>query len=79
MTYQQHPHSNNFGLAATFVPGGTDDYYLPPQPEVVSPAPQRIMQEDVDQIQNQVEQQRVNLRANQKMRDLRRDAVIEYR
>ncbi|MGO1304701.1 MAG: peptidylprolyl isomerase, partial [Sphingomonas parapaucimobilis] len=32
-----------------------------------------------DQIQNQVEQQRVNLRANQKMRDLRRDAVIEYR
>ncbi|EKG10794.1 Sel1-like protein [Macrophomina phaseolina MS6] len=54
MSYQQHPHSNNFGLAATFVPGGTDDYYLPPQPEVVSPAPQRIMQEDVDQIQNQV-------------------------
>ncbi|KAF4305480.1 Sel1-like protein [Botryosphaeria dothidea] len=54
MSYQQHPHSNNFGLAATFVPGGTDDYYLPPQPELVSPAPQRIMQEDVDQIQNQV-------------------------
>ncbi|GME34165.1 Sel1-like protein [Neofusicoccum parvum] len=54
MSYQQHPHANNFGLAATFVPGGTDDYYLPPQPELVSPAPQRIMQEDVDQIQNQV-------------------------
>lgn len=54
MSYQQHPHPSNFGLAATFVPGGTDDYYLPPQPEVVSPAPQRIMQEDVDQIQNQV-------------------------
>ncbi|MDQ1156394.1 peptidyl-prolyl cis-trans isomerase SurA [Sphingomonas sp. SORGH_AS 950] len=32
-----------------------------------------------DQLQNQLEQQRVNLRANQKMRDLRRDAVIEYR
>lgn len=55
MSYHQpHPHSNNFGLAATFVPGGTDDYYLPPEPEVVSPAPQRIMQEDVDQIQNKV-------------------------
>lgn len=30
-------------------------------------------------IQNQVEQQRVNLRAQQKLRDLRRDAVVEYR
>lgn len=32
-----------------------------------------------DQIQDQLEQQRVNLRANQALRDLRRDAVIEYR
>lgn len=32
-----------------------------------------------DQIQGQLEQQRVNLRAQQKLRDLRRDAVIEYR
>jgi len=32
-----------------------------------------------DQVQNQLEQQRVNLRAQQAMRDLRRDAVIEYR
>lgn len=32
-----------------------------------------------DQIQNQLEQQRVNLRAQQALRDLRRDAVIEYR
>lgn len=32
-----------------------------------------------EQIQNQLEQQRVNLRAQQALRDLRRDAVIEYR
>jgi peptidyl-prolyl cis-trans isomerase SurA len=32
-----------------------------------------------DQIQGQLEQQRVNLRAQQKLRDLRRDAVVEYR
>ena len=31
------------------------------------------------QVQSQLEQQRVNLRAQQKLRDLRRDAVIEYR
>ncbi|MGK6323970.1 peptidylprolyl isomerase [Sphingomonas sp. DT-51] len=31
------------------------------------------------QVQNQLEQQRVNLRAQQALRDLRRDAVIEYR
>lgn len=33
----------------------------------------------VQQVQNQLEQQRVNLRAQQKLRDLRRDAVVEYR
>lgn len=32
-----------------------------------------------DQVQSQMEQQRVNLRAQQTMRDLRRDAIIEYR
>ena len=32
-----------------------------------------------DQVQNQLEQTRVNLRAQQKLRDLRRDAVVEYR
>ncbi len=32
-----------------------------------------------DQIQTQLEQTRVNLRATQKLRDLRRDAVVEYR
>ena len=31
------------------------------------------------QVQNQLEEVRVNLRAQQKLRDLRRDAVIEYR
>ena len=32
-----------------------------------------------EQVQNQLEQARVNLRAQQKLRDLRRDAVVEYR
>lgn len=32
-----------------------------------------------DQVQSQMEDQRVNLRAQQMLRDLRRDAVIEYR
>ena len=32
-----------------------------------------------DQVQGQLEQQRVNLRAQGKLRDLRRDAVIDYR
>jgi peptidyl-prolyl cis-trans isomerase SurA len=31
------------------------------------------------QVQNQIEQQRVSLRAEQVLRDLRRDAIIEYR
>lgn len=33
----------------------------------------------IDQIRDQMEQQRVNRRAQQMLRDLRRDAVIEYR
>jgi peptidyl-prolyl cis-trans isomerase SurA len=32
-----------------------------------------------EQIQGQMEQQRVNRRADQMLRDLRRDAIIEYR
>lgn len=32
-----------------------------------------------DQVQTQLEEQRVNLRAQQKLRDLRRDAVVDYR
>ncbi|WP_301073286.1 peptidylprolyl isomerase [Sphingomonas sp.] len=32
-----------------------------------------------EQIQTQLEQQRVNLRAQQALRDLRRDAIVEYR
>ena len=31
------------------------------------------------QVQNQIQQKRVNLRAEQMLRDLRRDAIIEYR
>lgn len=32
------------GVGATFVPGGFDDYYLPaPQPELISPSPQRYV------------------------------------
>ncbi len=34
---------------------------------------------NADQVQQQLEQTRVNLRAQQKLRDLRRDAVVEYR
>jgi len=33
----------------------------------------------VEQVRNQMEQQAVNLRAEHKLRDLRRDAIIEYR
>ncbi len=42
-------------------------------------APQAGALPRADQVQGQLEQQRVNLRAQQKLRDLRRDAVIEYR
>jgi len=31
-------------MGATFVPGGYDDFYMPnPGPELVSPAPQRLV------------------------------------
>jgi len=33
----------------------------------------------IEQVRNQIEQRGVNLRAEHKMRDLRRDAVVEYR
>ncbi|WP_308814104.1 MULTISPECIES: peptidylprolyl isomerase [Sphingomonas] len=41
--------------------------------------PQQSNLPSANQIQGQLEQQRVNLRAQSKLRDLRRDAVIEYR
>ncbi|AOW23611.1 peptidylprolyl isomerase [Arthrobacter sp. TPD3018] len=41
--------------------------------------PQASVVPGAAQIQGQLEQQRVNLRAQSKLRDLRRDAVIEYR
>jgi peptidyl-prolyl cis-trans isomerase SurA len=34
---------------------------------------------DASRLQGQMEQQRVNLRAQQLLRDLRRDAIVEYR
>jgi peptidyl-prolyl cis-trans isomerase SurA len=42
-------------------------------------APQGAAIPRADQVQGQLEQQRVNLRAQQKLRDLRRDAIVEYR
>ncbi|KAH9862127.1 hypothetical protein IAQ61_010330 [Plenodomus lingam] len=40
-------------LGATFVPGGFDDYYMPGRsPEVISPAPQRIMPEVPENMQD---------------------------
>ncbi|PSN62830.1 HCP-like protein [Corynespora cassiicola Philippines] len=51
MSYQQGPPQ----LGATFVPGGFDDYYLPaPSPEVISPAPQRIMPEVPENMQENI-------------------------
>jgi len=41
--------------------------------------PQSGQLPSASQVQGQLEDQRVNLRAEQKLRDLRRDAIIEYR
>ncbi|KAF2751633.1 chitin synthase regulator 3 [Sporormia fimetaria CBS 119925] len=42
-------------LGATFVPGGFDDYYMPVgSPEVISPAPQRIMPEVPENMQDNI-------------------------
>jgi peptidyl-prolyl cis-trans isomerase SurA len=41
--------------------------------------PQTGQLPDPSQVQSQLEQQRVNLRAQQMLRDLRRDAIVEYR
>ncbi|KAH7394047.1 hypothetical protein DE146DRAFT_757523 [Phaeosphaeria sp. MPI-PUGE-AT-0046c] len=51
MSYQQGQPS----LGATFVPGGYDDYYMPgPSPDVISPAPQRIMPEVPENMQENI-------------------------
>ncbi|KAL9114178.1 MAG: hypothetical protein Q9227_001950 [Pyrenula ochraceoflavens] len=42
----------NTPLGATFYPGGSDDFYMPAQPEVISPAPQRIMPEVPENMQH---------------------------
>ena len=41
--------------------------------------PQQAALPRADQIQSQLEDQRVNLRAQRMLRDLRRDAIVEYR
>lgn len=41
--------------------------------------PQQAALPRADQIQSQLEEQRVNLRAQRMLRDLRRDAIVEYR
>jgi peptidyl-prolyl cis-trans isomerase SurA len=41
--------------------------------------PQQGNAPSFDQVYNQMEQERVDLRARRYLRDLRRDAVIEYR
>ena len=41
--------------------------------------PQTAAMPDPEQVQAQLEEQRVNLRAQRMLRDLRRDAVVEYR
>lgn len=51
MSYQQNPPQ----LGATFIPGGFDDYYMPaPSPDVISPAPQRIMPEVPENMQENI-------------------------
>lgn len=51
MAYQQGQPT----LGATFVPGGYDDYYMPgPSPDVISPAPQRIMPEVPENMQENI-------------------------
>ncbi|KAF9731573.1 hypothetical protein PMIN06_007889 [Paraphaeosphaeria minitans] len=42
-------------LGATFVPGGYDDFYMPaPDPELISPAPQRVMPEVPENMQENI-------------------------
>ncbi|KAJ4324913.1 hypothetical protein N0V94_000967 [Neodidymelliopsis sp. IMI 364377] len=53
MSYHHQPGQPQLG--ATFVPGGFDDYYMPaPSPEVISPAPQRIMPEVPENMQENI-------------------------
>ncbi|KAI4861234.1 hypothetical protein F4820DRAFT_434378 [Hypoxylon rubiginosum] len=49
----------NFG--ATFYPGGTDDYYMPP--EVVAPSPQRVMPEVPANMQQGVQRMELEARS----------------
>ncbi|KAF2641414.1 HCP-like protein [Massarina eburnea CBS 473.64] len=47
-------HQGGPPLGATFIPGGLDDYYMPSQPEVLHPAPQRIMPEVPENMQENI-------------------------
>ncbi|KAL8659138.1 MAG: hypothetical protein Q9226_000602 [Calogaya cf. arnoldii] len=49
MDHGRGQHQSQAHLGATFTPGGVDDFYMP---EVVSPAPKRLMPEVPDHIQD---------------------------
>ncbi|KAJ9624063.1 hypothetical protein H2203_005511 [Taxawa tesnikishii (nom. ined.)] len=52
-------------MSATFVPGGFDDYYMPPPaPELVAPTPERHMPEMSNQIQEGIANLELNNRAS---------------
>ncbi|GIZ38235.1 hypothetical protein CKM354_000165700 [Cercospora kikuchii] len=63
MAYSHHyPHDN---MSATFVPGGNDDFYMPPvSPPLVQPEPQRINPEMSNQISEGLNNLDLNSRAN---------------
>ncbi|SPQ25809.1 ed7d2315-b570-47b8-a931-2dac1fd51f46 [Thermothielavioides terrestris] len=53
-------------LGATFVPGGHDDYYMP---EVVAPAPQRVMPEVPQSMQEDIQRMELEAREVEAPRD----------
>ncbi|KAL2151614.1 hypothetical protein VTH82DRAFT_6712 [Thermothelomyces myriococcoides] len=53
-------------FGATFVPGGQDDYYLP---EVVAPAPQRVMPEIPQNVQEGIQRLELEARETEPNRD----------
>ncbi|KAK4244724.1 hypothetical protein C7999DRAFT_34915 [Corynascus novoguineensis] len=54
-------------FGATFVPGGQDDYYMPP--EVVAPAPQRVMPEVPQNMQDDIQRMELEARDTEPNRD----------
>ncbi|KAK3346310.1 hypothetical protein B0T25DRAFT_571454 [Lasiosphaeria hispida] len=53
-------------LGATFVPGGNDDFYMP---EVIAPAPQRVMPEVPQNMQNDLQRMELEARTADRRRD----------